>query len=36
MIISISDLSSVIEKEGGHPLIKIANKPQIVFVEDDE
>ena len=36
MIISISDLSSVIEQESGHSVIKIANKPQIVFVEDDE
>ena len=36
MIISISDLSSVIEQESGKSVIKIANKPQIVFVEDDE
>ena len=35
MIISISDLSSVIVKES-ESVIKIANKPRIVFVEDDD
>ena len=36
MVISISDLSSVIEKESDESVIKIANKPRIVFVEDDD
>ena len=36
MIISISDLSSVIEQEDAQSVIKVANKPRIVFVEDDD